>query len=140
MLKMIVAGVVSFAIVLPAFAEDAFPTDGSNTLIVVQPPTPLYPWVAAETRTRAHCEVKFDVLAYGNKVEIVSLKCSHPWFCAESENGLYRAKFRVEDIVGTDTPGERHNIVYPLDYLLEHDEGSVRNLPIYDCPKDKSIS
>ena len=140
MLRWGVAGILSCVLGVAALAEDAFPTEGSNTVVVIAPPSPRFPVVASTFGITGHCEVHFDILEYGDHVRITTLMCTNLLFCAEAKNAVHAARFRVEDVPETQTPGERYNLVYPFEFLFESDDTSVSELPLHNCRGDIPIS
>lgn len=91
----------------------------SNDVEVVQPPTPEYPGIAAAFRAEGYCEVRFSLYNYGKEMSIDDLSCSSAVFCKAALEGMMAAKFKVTDVPGTNTPGARHGIVYPIAFAME---------------------
>lgn len=88
---------------------------GNRDLVIIRPPVPSYPSIAASRGLEGDCEVRFDVDSRGRPYN-VNATCSDAIFKRSAERAVARAEFapRIVD----DQPVERRNVVYPLAFNL----------------------
>ncbi|MEZ6002483.1 energy transducer TonB [Hyphomonas sp.] len=96
--------------------------DVSNDVEIIEPPRPLYPFLAEVLGIEGMCEVRFNLLAGGVLVEIEEIACTHPVFCSAARDSVRQAKFRVIDLPGSKHPGQRNNLVYPMEFKFDDSE------------------
>lgn len=90
----------------------------SNAVTVLTPPSPIYPRFAIEMGIEGKCEIEFDLLEYGRLIVIRQVSCSSQVFCSTSSKAILESQFQVVDVKGTEIPGERWNIVYPISFCV----------------------
>lgn len=100
-------------------AAIAAPDEPLNSVEVLQPPRPEYPGPAAFFGVQGVCEVRFALLDYGVFIDVQNVACSNLIFCKSSTDAVRGSRFKVIDVPSTPHPGERHNIVYPINYNLD---------------------
>ena len=78
-------------------------------------PSAVYPPRMAERGLEGSCEVRFDVSARGEPLNIRP-ECTHPGFERSAKRAVAASRFSPEVEAGR--PVERRNVVYPIEYSL----------------------
>ncbi|MAK60577.1 MAG: hypothetical protein CMK09_06335 [Ponticaulis sp.] len=126
----------ALAFVLMTGSVSAEMAEPENDVDVIVPPRPEYPGTAAFFGLQGKCEVRFDLLQYGQFVDVKSVSCTNLVFCKSSSQAVRGTQFKVVDVPATSIPGERHNIVYPIAYNLD-DRPRGEFGPFQTCPPEK---
>ena len=116
-MRLVRAIILTFALSLSAAAHDVGPP---NDVQVITPPKPDYPVIAAYMELRGDCDVTFALHDYGATKIIRDVSCTNLIFCMAAEEAVRRSKMKVIDVPGTEQPGERINIIYPMVFYMEH--------------------
>ncbi|MEL6662730.1 MAG: TonB family protein [Pseudomonadota bacterium] len=82
----------------------------------ISPPLPQFPRRMAERGVEGACEVRFNVNARGEPVDI-DADCTDIGFARAAEQAVARVRFFPKIVRGQAV--ERRNVVYPLDFRLE---------------------
>jgi len=91
----------------------------ANDVKILVPPAPEFPQIAARYGLEGKCEVLFDLTAGGEEINVRDAACTHPLFCKAARTAVEQASFRVIDVPGVIRPGERKNIILPIEFLFE---------------------
>lgn len=111
-----------------AMSADA---DPANDVRIIDAPVPNYPVFASWFGMQSLCEVRFSLYDYGRVVVVDSAQCSSVLFCDSAIESVRNATLQVIDVVGTETPGERTNLLYPLEYAFYDGPGPTGEM--VDC-------
>ncbi|MAK60576.1 MAG: hypothetical protein CMK09_06330 [Ponticaulis sp.] len=122
-----------FSVIVTGLASAAH-AEVSNSVEVLKPPIVAFPQAAAAPGIRGHCEVRFDLEAYGETVLINEVRCSNKVFCQTAASGIRMGRYKVIDAKGTETPGEKSGLVYPITYSMNGervpDTGELEVCPV----------
>ena len=115
--------VVAFAVACWNAAAHGDSSEGkqhpSNDVETLVQPMPEFPQMAAYFGLEGMCQVLFDLRAGGEEIVVREAACTHPLFCKAARQAVEQARFRVIDVPGVKQPGERKNIILPLEFLFE---------------------
>ncbi|MEM9740175.1 MAG: TonB family protein [Pseudomonadota bacterium] len=82
----------------------------------INPPVPQYPRRMAERNIEGSCEVKFNVNARGEPIDIEAA-CSDHGFARAAEQAVGKVRFAPKIVRGQAV--ERRNVIYPLNFNLK---------------------
>ena len=114
------------------FNAQAHPGHPSNDIEILISPQPKFPQLALWLGLAGHCEVDFSLYQYGRILQIEAVRCTSRLFCRSAFDALTESRMRVVDVAGTATPGDRRNIVFPLDYVFDAAEPAP-DTPFFAC-------